>query len=99
MIISYEVYRQIMWDCSISKKDIETLLSGDIEQAGHYSQNSLFLKILQSLPWFSLLETLGQEKIQELLTDELIAKIKSESIRKKYTYVKQRLREIISATR
>jgi len=99
MIISDEVYRQIMWDCLISKKDIETLLSGDIEQAGHYSQNSLFLKMLQSLPWFSLLEILGQEKIQELLTDELIAKIKSESIRKKYTYVKQRLREIISATR
>jgi len=99
MKISDEVYRQIMWDYPISKKDIENLFSGDIEQAGHYSRNSLFLKMLQSLPWFLLLETLGQEKIQELLTDELIAKIKSESMRKKYTYVKQRLREIISATR
>lgn len=99
MVISDEVYRQIMWDYPITKRDIESLLSGDIEQAAHYSRNSLFLKMLQSLPWFSLLETLGQETIQELLTDELIAKIKSESMRKKYSYVKQRLHEIISATR
>jgi hypothetical protein len=96
MIISDDIYRQIMWDYPISKTDIEQLLSGEIEHAGHYNRNSLFLKMLQSLPWFTLLETLGQDNIQELLSDELIAKLKSESMRKKYNYVKQRLREIIS---
>jgi len=88
-----------MWDYNIPKEDIEKLLSGKIERAGHYDREGLFLKMLQSLSWFTLVRTLGIEFIKENLSEKIITKIWIKSIAEKYTYVKSRLQEIIPVAR
>ena len=35
-----------MWDYAISINDIDKLLDGDIEKAGHYTREKLFAKML-----------------------------------------------------
>lgn len=40
----YKVLQSIMWDYSISPGDMEKLLNGKIEKAGHYTREKLFAK-------------------------------------------------------
>jgi len=93
--LSDDIYKQIMWDYDIPKEDVEKLLSGEAERAGHYDREEIFLKMLQSLSWFALIRTLGIEFVSKNLSDKIIKRIWIKSIREKYSYVKTRLHEII----
>ena len=51
--------------------------------------------MLESFPWFIILQIFDIKTIQKLLTDETINKLRMPDLRNKYTYVKNRLQEII----
>ena len=85
-----------MWDYAISISDIDKLLDGKIEMAGHYSRDKLFAKMLNGLPWYTILQLLPIWKIKEMLTDELIASLWPKSVQKQYEYVRKRLQETVS---
>ena len=91
--------QSIMWDYNISVKDMEMLIDGKIQKAGHYTYESLFIKMLSGLPWFSILTVFGPEKVKELLTDEVIRKIWPKSVQEKYHYVRKRLQEALPHTK
>jgi len=44
-----------MWDYSISAGEIEELLDGKIDKAGHYTREKLFAKMLIGLPWYTII--------------------------------------------
>jgi hypothetical protein len=88
-----------MWDYNISVKDMEMLIEGKIQKAGHYTYESLFIKMVSGLPWFSVVTIFGPEKIKELLTDEVIRKIWPKSVQEKYDYVRKRLQEALPDTK
>ncbi len=86
---------QIMWDYNIPVADIEALLSGRKEIAGHYTRKSLFKKLLESYSWYTILQVFTPVEINNLLTDDTINGLRSPSLKKKYGFVKKRLQEII----
>lgn len=88
-------YSQLMWDYNIPSEKIDKLLSGEIEFAGHYNRESLFKKMLESFPWFTVVQLVGIRTIREILTEEVIEKLRTPALRSKYTYVRKRLQEII----
>ncbi|HOS72487.1 MAG TPA: hypothetical protein PLZ75_08580 [Bacteroidales bacterium] len=87
--------KQIMWDYNIPAKDVDALLSGKKETAGHYSQSTFFKKVLESYSWYTVLQLYSPEEINNLLTEEIITGLRSPSLKKKYEFVKKRLQEII----
>jgi len=89
------VLKQILWDYAISVEDIEAVLQGDKKQAGHYNQEMIFLKILESYSWFTILQIFSPIQIKYLLTNKVIKKLRSPSLRIKYEFVQQRLQQII----
>jgi hypothetical protein len=89
------VLKQILWDYAISVEDIEAVLQGDKKQAGHYNQEMIFLKILESYPWYTILQLFSPIQIKYLLTNQVIKKLRSPSLRIKYEFVQQRLQQII----
>ena len=89
------MFRQIMWDYNISVEDIEALLSGKKEKAGHYNRETLFKKMLESWSWYTILQIFTPDEINSLLTDDVINRLRSTSLKKQYGFVKKRLREII----
>jgi hypothetical protein len=89
------VLKQILWDYAISVEDIEAVLQGDKKQAGHYNQEMIFLKILESYPWYTILQLFSPIQIKYLLTDQVIKKLRSPSLRIKYEFVQQRLQQVI----
>ena len=86
---------QIMWDYNIPVADIEALLSGKKEMAGHYDLHSLFKKLIESYSWYTILQIFTPDEIKRLLTDDTINRLRIPSLKKKYEFVKQRLQEII----
>ena len=95
-----KIYRQLMWDYNISPEEVDKLVKGETEFAGHYNINTLFIKILNTLSWYQIIEIINIDKIKMLLTDEIINKIRIESIKNNYARVKKLLQnETISSAK
>ena len=94
-----QALKSIMWDYNISVKDMEMLIDGKIQKAGHYTYESLFIKMISGLPWFSVVAIFGPVKIKELLTEDVIRKIWPKSVQEKYYYVRKRLQEALPDTK
>jgi hypothetical protein len=95
----HKVLQSVMWDYSISAGDMEKLLDGRIDKAGHYTREKLFAKILTGLPWYTIIQLIPAAKIKEMLTDEVIGALWPKSVKKQYEYVRKRLQEALPDTR
>lgn len=93
-----KIFRQILWDYNIPEEDIEAVFDGRKAMAGHYTRDLLFRKILETYPWFTILQLFTPAEIQDMLTGEVIEKLRVPSLRPQYEFVQKRLREIISVT-
>ena len=91
----YKVLQSIMWDYSISAGDMEELLDGKIDIAGHYTRETLFVKMLKGLPWYTIIQLLPVESVKKMLTDEVIGVLWPKSVQKQYEYVRKRLQEAL----
>jgi hypothetical protein len=86
-----------MWDYKIPVEDLENVLNGKESHAGHYNRDLLFRKIIETYPWFTVLQLFAPEEIRVLLTENVINKLRVPSLRKKYDFIYRRLQEIIPA--
>jgi hypothetical protein len=93
------ILRQIVWDYDISPEDIEAVLKGEKKLAGHYTREMLFQKMIESYSWFTIIQLFTPNEIQHLLTNQVISKLRSPSLRQKYEFVQKRLRQIIPVSR
>ncbi len=90
--------KQVLWDYSIPVEDIEALLDGERDFAGHYTREIIFRKIIESYPWFTVIQLFNPQEIKELLTHQVIGKLRSPSLRKKYEFVRNRLHQTLPAS-
>jgi hypothetical protein len=95
----HKVMKSVMWDYSIATSDMEKLLDGKIEMAGHYTREKLFAKMLQGLPWYTIIQLMPVENVKEMLTDEVIGSLWPKSVQKQYEYVRKRLQEALPNSR
>jgi len=91
----HKILESVMWDYSISAGEMEELLDGKIDKAGHYTRDQLFARMLTGLPWYTIIQLVPVEKVKEMLTDKVIGALWPKSIRKKYEYVRKRLQEAL----
>ena len=93
-----ELLRQVMWDYNIPIDDIDALVSGQVPLAGHYTREQLFKKILETFPWYTVMNIFPLTGIKLMLTEDLISSLKSQSLKRYYEYVRTRLQETVSDT-
>jgi len=91
----HKLLQSIMWDYDISAGDMEKLLNGKVDKAGHYTREKLFTKMLTGLPWYTIIQLLPVENVKKMLTDEVIGTLWPRSVQKQYEYVKKRLQETL----
>lgn len=87
--------KQILWDYKISVEDIDAVLTGKKKLAGHYTQDMIFQKIIESYPWFTILQLFTPDEVRNLLTSKVISKLRSPSLRQKYEFIKKRLHQTL----
>jgi len=94
----HKLLSQIMWDYNISTDELDDLLNGKIERAGHYTREMIFQKVIESYPWFMVLYLYDPNDILEYLTSDTIKQLRSKSLRLKYEFIRRRLQEVIQTT-
>jgi hypothetical protein len=92
-----KLLRQLLWDYSISSEEIEAVLTGEKESAGHFNREMIFLKLIESYSWFTVLQLLTPTEIKHLLTNKVISKLRSPALKKKYEFVQKRLQQTLPA--
>ena len=93
-----KLLKQILWDYNIPEEDIEAVLKDEKKTASHYNREMLFLKIIETYPWFTVIQLFNTNEIKNLLTSRVINKLRSPSLRQKYEFVQKRLQQIIPTT-
>ena len=91
----YKLYRQIMWDYSIGPDDIDAVLQGKKNSAGHYNKDMIVRKLLESYSWFTIVKLFSPEELSTLLSTEVINGLRLKSLKSKYEFVQKRLQEIV----
>lgn len=84
-----------MWDYNIPPEEIEAVFEGKREKAGHYTEETLFIKLLESYSWYTIIDLLGLEKINYLLSEKVVNRLRTPELRRQYEYVRQRLNKLL----
>lgn len=87
--------RSLMWDYNIPPEDCLEVLEGTREMAGHYTAETLFRKMLESLPWFTIIRIIEIDKVRELLTDRVVNSLRFKSLKKNYGFIRNQLQEVV----
>ncbi len=89
--------RSLMWDYNIPPEHCLEVLEGTRENAGHYTEETLFRKLLESFSWFTILSIIPPERILQLLTDKTIQSLRFKSLTTRYEFIRSRLQKSLSA--
>jgi hypothetical protein len=89
--VRYKLFREIMWDYNISPSDIDAVLTDKMPSVCHYTKQTLFVKLLETYPWFTIVQLFSVSELKQLLTNETINRLRFQSLKTKYSYVQKRL--------
>ncbi len=90
--------RSLMWDYNIAPEDCLEVLEGKRKMAGHYTEETLFRKLLESFSWFTILSIITPERILQLLTEKTIQSLRFKSLTRRYEFIRSRLQKALSVT-
>ena len=82
-----------MWDYNIPPEHCLEVLEGKREFAGHYNEKTLFRKLIESFPWFTIIGILNVKRIKILLTNEIIYSLRFKSLSDMYEFISSRLQK------
>ncbi len=80
--------KPLSWDVNLSEEEVEELFSGKKEIIRGVTSQNIYVKLLTSYNWYTLLKIAGKEKLREILTDDIIEKLKSKTLQQKYFYAR-----------
>lgn len=86
--------KSVLWDYSISASQIEQLINGEVDHVYHYTFESFLHKMIENLPWYTIIQIVPPERIKEVLTTSFVNSIRQPSLRNKYNYVRDKLQII-----
>ena len=81
--------KEIIWDYHIDPAELLEVIAGKREKAGPFNAEKLFLRMLERLPWYELIETLGMKYINDHLSENVIKKIRFKTLRGRYETVRK----------
>lgn len=81
--------KQLSWDVNLSQQELEELFSGKKKIIRGVTSENIYVKLLSSYNWYTLLKIAGKEKLREMLTDDVIKRLKSKALQQKYFYARR----------
>lgn len=94
-----KLMKGLMWDYDIPPEHCLEVLEGTRKTAGHYNEATLFRKLIETYPWFTVLNLLPPERLLQLMTDETIHSLRFKPITTHYEFIRSRLQKNIQSTR
>jgi hypothetical protein len=96
----FQCLKRITWDYNIPVEDMFAVIIGRESKAGHWNRDQIFLRMLEKLSWYDLLEFFTPEEIAGKLSPALLSNIHNVEKRAKYEHLGKILRgEPVSFTK
>ena len=86
-----QILRSIVWDYQVDGEKLLKVLAGLRQTEGPFTQEKLFLRALERLPWHDILEIVGIDFVRHNLVPQRIAKLHLPQQRNRY----ERIRKIL----
>jgi hypothetical protein len=78
--------KRIIWDYDVNADELRAFLEGEEKQFHHFTREMLYVRILERLSWYEMLDCLPISLIKRMLNPETLSMLRSESMRQKYDY-------------
>ncbi|QTA79221.1 Uncharacterized protein dnl_14760 [Desulfonema limicola] len=85
----HQLLKPILWDYKTDPYDFFLTAVGEKKHAGCFDQEKALIRMLERLLWYDLIRLLGIERIKELLTPEIISKLRIKELREKYEFARK----------
>jgi hypothetical protein len=84
---------RINWDTPVSTDELYGILTGKNEPVGGIDKNWIYIRLLNSFNWYTVLKIIPPDEIPALLSDDVINKLFPRQLRNKYRHVRSALFE------
>ncbi len=83
------VFKSIIWDYNVNPDEIIEVITGKKEKVGPFDAEKLFVRMLERLSWYELIDLLGIKYIKDNLNESAIKKIRFNLLRERYETIRQ----------
>ena len=87
----HRILKSIFWDYDISLLPLNKIIEGDIKAIESYEFKLMMNRMLERLNWYELLDILGAGLLKDLITPEIIGRLRSKELKERY----ERIRRIL----
>ena len=87
-----KLMRSLNWDYNARPEDMLGVIEGNRDSAGAFDREGLFIRSLERLSWYHVLELFGEDLIIRLWTPELARRLRFKEMREDYDYAVSILR-------
>ena len=78
----------IFWDYNTDLLPLEKIIKRDLKSIDDYEFKLILNRMLERLNWYELLDILGIDLIKQLLTPEIIGKLRNEGLKERYETIR-----------
>jgi hypothetical protein len=90
-ITAIPVLKSIIWDYDVSPGELYEVITGQRLKAGPFTFDRLFVRMLERLSWYELIDLLGMEYLKQHLSQRVIDKVRFKTLRGRYETVRKLL--------
>jgi hypothetical protein len=83
--------KSIIWDYDVSPGELYEVITGQRLKAGPFTFDRLFVRMLERLSWYELIDFLGMEYLKQHLSQRVIDKVRFKTLRGRYETVRKLL--------
>jgi len=84
--------KKAVWDYNISSKELFDILLGR-KATFTFNQSKLLARLLVSVDWYALVDTLGTKRLKTMITDEVLSHVWNQDARKRLIFAREILNE------
>ena len=81
--------KSVIWDYNIDPYEYYLIALGEKKIAGYITKERALIRIFERLSWYELLSLFDIEFIKDNLTTELISKLRSDQLKRKYELIRK----------
>ena len=78
--------KQAFWDRAVDTELLNSVLQKKIASFEGITLEKIYLRLLESYSWYTILDIISSECIDEILADSIVSKIWNKPLRLKYKY-------------
>ena len=78
-IKSHNVLKKILWDYNIDAEETLIFLAGERDTLYHFTKYMIFLRVLERLSWYEILDLHPKSTIKNMLSENTICKLRNKN--------------------